>query len=129
MVCISTLVGYRIFVVQQTAATVVQQVLLMSKPLPPAALQMLCLLTVVLLSVCAGIDAVVVPGAVPGLPLPVTLVDEGLVLALKERIRSMAMQVVGIRKDAQYQVWWPRASFRSTCCSAPTSSSECPVAT
>lgn len=46
----------------------------------------------------------VLPGAAPGLPLPVALVDDGLVLALKERIRSMAMQVVGIRKDAQYQV-------------------------
>lgn len=56
---------------------------------------------------CTGAGAVVVPGGVPGMPLPIVLVDEGLVLALKERIRGMAMQVVAIRKEAQYQVrWW-----------------------
>lgn len=43
-------------------------------------------------------------GGVPGLPLPVVLVDEGLLLAMRERLRAMAAAVTAAQKEAQYQV-------------------------
>jgi hypothetical protein len=53
----------------------------------------------------ASLGAVVPAGGVPGLPLPVVLVDEGLLLAMRERLRAMAAAVTTAQKEAQYQVW------------------------
>jgi hypothetical protein len=52
----------------------------------------------------ASLGAVVPAGGVPGLPLPVVLVDEGLLLAMRERLRAMAAAVTTAQKEAQYQV-------------------------
>ncbi|KAF6260716.1 hypothetical protein COO60DRAFT_1637364 [Scenedesmus sp. NREL 46B-D3] len=52
----------------------------------------------------ASLGALVPAGGVPGLPLPVVLVDEGLLLAMRERLRSMAAAVTTAQKEAQYQV-------------------------
>uniref|UniRef100_A0A383W626 Uncharacterized protein n=1 Tax=Tetradesmus obliquus TaxID=3088 RepID=A0A383W626_TETOB len=52
----------------------------------------------------ASLGALVPAGGVPGLPLPVVLVDEGLLLAMRERLRAMAAAVTAAQKEAQYQV-------------------------
>lgn len=52
----------------------------------------------------ASLGAAVPAGGVPGLPLPVVLVDEGFVLMLKERLKNMAAHVKATQKEAQYQV-------------------------
>jgi hypothetical protein len=54
----------------------------------------------------ASLGALVPAGAVPGLPLPVVLVDEGLLLAMRERMKAMAAAVTTAQKEAQYQVCW-----------------------
>eukprot|EP00879_Flechtneria_rotunda_P002831 GHRR01003044.1.p1 GENE.GHRR01003044.1~~GHRR01003044.1.p1 ORF type:complete len:947 (+),score=451.86 GHRR01003044.1:130-2841(+) len=55
-------------------------------------------------TVVAGGNGAVPAGAVPGLPFPIVLVDEGLLVVLKERLHAMAVQVAAIQKEAQYQV-------------------------
>jgi hypothetical protein len=43
-------------------------------------------------------------GAVAGLPPPVVLIDEGVLLTLQERLKMMSVQMVTVQKEAEYQV-------------------------
>jgi hypothetical protein len=52
----------------------------------------------------ASLGVLVPAGGVPGLPLPVVLVDEGLLLVMRERMKAMAAAVTTAQKEAQYQV-------------------------
>jgi hypothetical protein len=41
---------------------------------------------------------------VPGLPPPLVLVDDSIILGLQDRIKALLQKVAAMQRDAQYQV-------------------------
>eukprot|EP00775_Hariotina_reticulata_P011301 gene11301-11451_t len=59
-------------------------------------------------------------GAVPGLPPPVVLVDEGVLLSLKDRFKLMSVQMVTVQKEAEYQVLRQTQALRESLAASDT---------